>query len=82
MKALDIVKTPKGGIAIITETNKGGKDASIDYIKGCESGERNAWWDECELTVIDSIPRLLAAGMAHPFGDGKKDVVELFPVGV
>lgn len=32
MKPLDFVMTPKGGIGLITETNDGGKKASIDYI--------------------------------------------------
>lgn len=75
MKALDIVKTPKGNIAFVTETNNNGKRASINFIGNAK--EHNAWWDESELEVIDSIPRMLAMALYHPFGDGKKDV-EIF----
>jgi len=79
MKALDIVRTPKGGIAFITETNNNGKEASIDFIGDLNpGGEHNAWWDESELTVIDSIPKMLAMAIAHPFGDGKEDVEAFF----
>lgn len=79
MKALDIVRTPKGGIAFVTETNYNGKSASINYIGDLNIGnERNAWWDEQELTVIDSIPKMIAMATAHPFGIGKRDVEELF----
>ena len=60
MKPLDIVKTPKGGIAIITETNDKGQSASIDFITTLNPHrERNVWWDKKELKVIDSLPRLI-----------------------
>lgn len=79
MKALDIVRTPKGGIAFITETNDNGKQASITYIGDLNIGrEHNAWWDVSELTVIDSIPKMLARATAHPFGKGKNDVDVFF----
>lgn len=79
MKALDIVKTPEGGIAFITETLNGGKEASITFINGLNiGGEKNAWWPERDLEVIDSIPRLLANATCHPFGHGKEDVEKFF----
>jgi len=79
MKALDIVKTPKGGIAFITETNDNGKQASITFIETLNIGrEHNAWWDVSELTVIDSIPKMIATATAHPFGRGKDDVKAFF----
>jgi hypothetical protein len=79
MKALDIVKTPGGGIGFITETNNNGKEASIEFIKGLNPNhERNAWWSEKELTVIDSIPKMIAMATAHPFGRGKEDVERFF----
>jgi hypothetical protein len=79
MKALDIVRTPGGGIAFITETNKKGKQASIKYIGDLNPGlDRNAWWDESELVVIDSIPRMIAMATYHPFGSGKSDVEKFF----
>ena len=79
MKALDIVRTPKGGIAFITETNREGKKASINFIGDLNPGdERNAWWDESELVVIDSLPRMIAMATYHPFGRGKSDVEKFF----
>ena len=81
MKALDIVVTPKGNVAYITETNDGGKSASIMFINGLNDGtDHNAWWDEEELTVIDSIPRMLAMATAHPGGKGKHDVNIFFNI--
>ncbi len=79
MKALDIVRTPKGGIAFITETNDNGKKASITFIGTLNTGgEHNAWWDVSELTVIDSIPKMIATATAHPFGSGRVDVETFF----
>ena len=79
MKALDIVRTPKGGIAFITETNDNGKQASINYINKLNIGsEHNAWWDVKDLEVIDSIPRLIADATCHPFGRGAEDVKAFF----
>ena len=81
MKALDIVRTPKGGIAFITETNDNGKQASIRFIDSLNIGrEHNAWWGVDELEVIDSIPKMLAEATAHPFGQGKDDVKEFFNI--
>ena len=79
MKALDIVKTPLGGIAFITETTDGGNQASIDYIGNLNPGnERNAWWSDGELVVIDSIPKMIAMATCHPFGRGAHDVEKFF----
>jgi hypothetical protein len=79
MKALDIVITPKGGIAFITETVDNGSRANITFIETLNIGrEYNAWWDASELTVIDSIPKMIATATAHPFGRGKDDVDLLF----
>ena len=79
MKALDIVKTPKGGIAFITETNDNGEQASIQFIGELNIGEEhNAWWRKSDLIVIDNIPKMLAMATAHPFGRGKEDVKKLF----
>jgi hypothetical protein len=75
MKAFDIVRTPKGALAVVVETNKGGKEASITFIGGGSPyGEHNAWWDEGELVLVDSITRIIADAMAHPFGKGREDV--------
>lgn len=79
MKPLDFVKTPKGNIALVTETNEKGKQASITFI-GCENpdNEQNAWWDDSELTVIDSLPYLLSRSTCHPFGSGESDSEHFF----
>lgn len=78
MKALDIVKTPKGGIAFITETARSGSLASIDFIGGLNpKDERNAWWNKDELEVIDSIPKLLAIALSQSDA-GLKDAKEFF----
>lgn len=79
MTPLDIVKTPKGGIALIVETNNNGTEASINYIIN-PAQEHNAWWMEYQLELITTLPRLLAESMYHPFGKGKKDVEELFKI--
>ncbi len=65
---------------MVTETNGGGSSASIAFLGGGNpTGERNAWWHEGEgLLVIDSLPRLLAKEMAHPFGTGREDVLAIY----
>jgi len=79
MKALDIVRTPKGGIAFITETNDNGEQAAITFIGDLNIGhEHCAWWDVSQLIVIDSIPKMIAMATAHPFGHGKDDVERFF----
>ena len=81
MKALDFVRTPKGALALVTETNNAGKSASITFVGCCETGEKNAWWDANDLAVVDSLPRLLAVCTAHPFGTGSKDAESFFGIG-
>jgi len=79
MKALDIVRTPKGAIAFITETNNNGQKASITFIGDTNKGsEKNAWWNLNDLEVIDSIPKMLALATCHPFGKGYEDVLSNF----
>jgi hypothetical protein len=78
IKALDIVNTPLGAIALVTEAGDG--QCSITFLAETKrTGEKNAWWDEDELTWVDSIPRLLANAMAHPFGTNKRQGDENFP---
>ena len=94
MKPLDFVRTPKGNIAIITETTGKGSQASISFI-GEENpdGERNAWWGEAgkpdvyhteddRLIVIDSLSHLLSRNTAHPFGHGRDDAKFFFGIKV
>ena len=81
MKPLDIVKTPKGSIAIVSETNHNTTKVSITFINTLKHPEDyNSWWNSDELTVIDSIPLILAKGLAHPFGSGKIDAEKAFPL--
>jgi len=81
MKALDIVRTPKGALGFITETNNNGQIASINFIGDTnKAGEKNSWWDLGELEVIDSIPKMLAMATYHPFGKGRKDVISNFKI--
>lgn len=82
MKPLDFVRTPKGNVALITETytrNDGRQQASIMFIGHPNPMEHNAWHDEADLTVIDNLPRMMARGMRHPFGQGEDDAVAAFP---
>ena len=76
MKALDIVRTPKGAIGFITETNDNGQQASISFIGDTNKArEKNSWWDLGQLEVIDSIPKMLAMATCHPSGQGREDVL-------
>ena len=80
IKALDFVRTPNGALALVTETHAlwgGARQASIRFV-GPSLGERNAWWNEDELEVVDSLPRILAYSIAHPFGSGRVDAERFF----
>ena len=72
IRPLDFVLTPKGNIALVDETNGDDEsvEVSITFINPEHGGERNAWWREEELKVINSLPYILADGMRHPFGRG------------
>lgn len=76
LKPLDLVKTPNGSFAIITE--RSGKNYSIRFI-GPSNGDKNAWWSPFEgLEYLDNLPRILSIGMCHPFGDGRAAAEEAF----
>ena len=81
MKPLDIIRTPGGGLAVVTEVCSDGS-ASIEFLHGCNpADEKNAWWGDRDLLVVlDSIPRLLANAMAHPFGTNTKQGNRFFPI--
>lgn len=81
IKPLDIVRTPKGGLAIVTECSFADDNwqinrYSINYIENPKN-EHNAWWMEGDLTYLASIPIFIAEAMCHPFGNNKKDVKEI-----
>jgi hypothetical protein len=70
VRPLDIVRTPKGAIALITECDE--RQASITFFPNQEpTYEKNAWWDPNELHILGSLPTMLANEMAHPFGSNK-----------
>lgn len=79
---LDFVKTPKGAVAIVdgVTTIQGEIEISITFI-GYNNTEKNAWWREDELEVIDSLPHILAKTMAHPMdSECRKTAEELFSI--
>ena len=78
MKALDIVRTKNGTIGMVTETGYGGNEVSVCWFLGQPHREKTAWWSKEELEKIDSLPRLLAFELSHPFGGGKKDAALFF----
>lgn len=84
IKPLDIVRVPKGAIAIVTECSPASNNLninrySINYLdKKDPLREYNAWWDESELIYINSIPILIAEAMCHPFGNNRKHVKQIF----
>jgi hypothetical protein len=88
IKPLDFVKTPKGNIAMIKEVNEYSKSDngrsnqySIIFLGGGNPNqERNAWWYQSELEVIDNLPSLLARNLIHPFGCGKKSALKYYPI--
>lgn len=86
MKPLDFVRTPKGGIALITEMNYPTQEGlensfSIEFLNGCNpAGEHNAWWGEGELELLDNLPSLLGRNLIHPFGRGKQPALDAFPI--
>ena len=76
MRPLDLVRTKKGDIGLITEVKSykavSGKivwSASIEFLK-CFDEPKTAWWDEDEIEIIDNLPNLLSRELAHPIGTG------------
>lgn len=79
IQPLDFVRTPEGAIAFVIEGTQ--KHLSIDYFGGGNpTGEKNAWWDGDELEYLDNLPSLLARNLPHPFTDGDKESLEIFPL--
>ena len=73
IRPLDFVLTPGGNIALVSETSEDNESilVAITFINPEHGKERNAWWNEEDLKVINSLPYILADGMAHPFGKGQ-----------
>lgn len=82
IKPLDIVETPKGGIAIVKECSPKSSNLpinkySVRFIKN-PNNEHNAWYHEKELKLLKSLPILLAECMCHPFGDNEQYLENIF----
>lgn len=77
IKPLDLVETPGGGLALVTEMSPANDNIkrnqySITFLKGKNPNrEHNAWWYEEQLTLVDSILTIIAEAMCHPFGNNK-----------
>lgn len=86
MNPLDFIETPKGAIALITEKNYPTSEGmpctySIEFLGGGNpTGEKNSWWQESQLKVVDNLPSLLARNLIHPFGKGKQPALDKFPI--
>ena len=71
LRPLDIVRTPKGAIALVTETN--GYTCCIAFFPHqVTTYEKNAWWENGQLKVLGSIPVMLANAVAHPLGTNQR----------
>lgn len=81
LKPLDFVspKYDNTAFGIITEVSITQEvlTASIDWI-GPNSNHKSAWWSASELTVLDNLPRILAIGLCHPFGNNKGIANKIF----
>lgn len=57
-KPLDIVRTPDGGIAVVTAVSERGV-SSVHFLDGNSKYEKSAWYEPGEITVVDSLPHIL-----------------------
>lgn len=88
IKPLDIVITPKGAYAYVTEINISHNSeypkVSIDYFGNYVDGnsmygEYNAWWNAKDLVIIDNFASIFARSMCHPFGSGETPALKAYP---
>ncbi len=65
-------------VGIITETD--GEKAAVKWLDN-PCPQYNAWWNKSELQVINSLPRILAKAILHPFGttDSGGLIDQVFP---
>lgn len=69
IRPLDIVRTPKGAIALVVEVSRLPVGVSIVYFPNQEKTyEHNAWWRPELLHVLGSLPAMIGNALAHPFG--------------
>jgi len=59
LKPLDIVLTPKGGIAIVAEMNRISQEVSLRYIYSKEN-EYSSWWNPNELKKLNNLALILS----------------------
>lgn len=84
IQPLDLVETPNGGLALVTEMSPASDNYkvnsySLDFLPGRKrTGDYNAWWEESKLTYVCSIPAMLAQAMAHPMGNNAETAFDLF----
>lgn len=90
---LDLVQTPSGAIAMVTEcyTNEEGfQNLALSYLANCKTTDKYAWWSNYrfsntthvldDLVLLDSLPRLLANAVANNMGSGTKQGNVFFPL--
>ena len=64
---------PDRYVGLVVEVDSLG-ECAIEWLGEGNGNLRCAWWKPEELQKEDSLPNLLARTMAHPFGNGAKEV--------
>lgn len=84
MKPLDIILTPEGNVAVVTEVCIVDNAISIVFLNHFKNTrEKNAWWttkEQEKMTLLDSLPHLLSNTMAHNMGSNTKQGSIFFPL--
>ena len=80
IRPLDLVLTPQGAIALVTEVSGGlYGNVAIEFIRRPKGTyEQSAWWKEEELDVLGSIPVVLANAVAHNMGTNRSQGEKFF----
>lgn len=61
IKRLDFVRTENGSVGLVTD--KSGEESCIALIVDKDNG-KSAWYEDSELTKLDSLPRILRETMS------------------
>lgn len=67
-------------VGIVVEVQGVSGNCSIDWIGKDPNPPHNAWWEQSDLELMDSLPSIIARNMVHPFGNNAQYVEEQFPV--
>jgi len=59
LKFLDIARTPKGDLVLLTKVD-GGISAHVVYIEKSLENRKVAWWNEKELDIIGNVYSILS----------------------